>query len=180
MPYYYLKNKFTNKYAVVDKELDGSYGHTWKPTSPVEHVNFDGIVFENKSECIHDSWCNDDVNGEYNPLIAKTMRHHRFLDIRRLQKLNDIATEFPRSDERHDPCAKYRLVWDVMEHNMNVLMAKGGLDLTIDETTWSNMGFGGLALWPMMHMSPTRHDMSPMSPICRDTSHVSRSATCAT
>jgi hypothetical protein len=34
-----------------------------------------------------------------------------------------------------------------MEHNMTLLMAKGGLDLTIDETTWSNMGFGGLALW---------------------------------
>jgi hypothetical protein len=30
---------------------------------------------------------------------------------------------------------------------MNLLMAKGGPDLTIDETTWSNMGFGRLALW---------------------------------
>jgi hypothetical protein len=31
MPYYYLKNKFTNKYPVVDKELDGFYGHPWIP-----------------------------------------------------------------------------------------------------------------------------------------------------
>ncbi len=70
------------QWLVVDKELDGSYGHLWKPTSPVEHVHFDGIVFENKSEGIHDSWCNDDINGKFNPLIAKTMRHHQFLEIR--------------------------------------------------------------------------------------------------
>jgi hypothetical protein len=54
--------------------------------------------------------------------------------------------ELPREHPNHDPCAKIRLVWDVLEHNMNVLISKTLLDLTIDETTWSNMSYGDLAL----------------------------------
>ncbi len=33
---------------------------------------------------------------------------------------------------------KYCLVWDAMTHNMNQLIDKGSLELTMDETTWQN------------------------------------------
>ncbi len=36
---------------------------------------------------------------------------------------------------------EYRLVWDVMTHNMNQLIDKGGLDLTQDKTTWPNSNY---------------------------------------
>ena len=48
--YYTIKNKLTNKYALLDRNLDGAYGHQWKPTPPMEHLIFDGIVFENTAE----------------------------------------------------------------------------------------------------------------------------------
>ncbi len=38
----------------------------------------------------------------------------------------------------------YRLVWDVMTHNMNQLIDKGGLDLTLDETTWPNSSYADI------------------------------------
>ncbi len=34
-----------------------------------------------------------------------------------------------------------------MVYNMNLLVKKASLDLTIDETTWSNMSYGGDALF---------------------------------
>ena len=39
---------------------------------------------------------------------------------------------------------KYCLVWDVMTHNMNLLIDKGGLDLTLDETTWPNSSYADI------------------------------------
>jgi hypothetical protein len=41
----------------------------------------------------------------------------------------------------YDPTQKYRLVWDVMTFNMNQIIEKGGLDLTMDETTWPNSSY---------------------------------------
>jgi hypothetical protein len=44
--------------------------------------------------------------------------------------------EKKRGEEGYDTMQKYRLVWDVMTHNMNQLIERGGLDLTMDKTTW--------------------------------------------
>jgi hypothetical protein len=77
-----LKTSAQTKYALIDRQLDGSYGHQWKPSTPMEHLVFDGIVFENNSKNIHDSWCDDNLLGGYNPTIAGAMHHHRFLEIR--------------------------------------------------------------------------------------------------
>jgi hypothetical protein len=98
------------------------------------------------TENIHDSWCDYDINGDYNPTIASAMHHHRFLEIRRNQKINDNQTQLLHDHPNHDPCAKFRLVWDTFEHNKNALISKASLDMTINETTWSNMSYGGLAL----------------------------------
>jgi hypothetical protein len=39
---------------------------------------------------------------------------------------------------------KYRLMWDVMTHNMNQLIERGGLDLTMGNTTWPNSSFADI------------------------------------
>ncbi len=53
-------------------------------------------------------------------------------------KQNEFWTEKKRRDKGYDPTQKYHLVWDVMTHNMNQLIDKGDLDLTMDETIWPN------------------------------------------
>ncbi len=50
-----------------------------------------------------------------------------------MPKQNAFWEEKKKTDEGYDPTQKYRLVWDVMTHNMNQLIDKGGLDLTLDE-----------------------------------------------
>jgi hypothetical protein len=46
-----------------------------------------------------------------------------------------------KGEEGYDPMQKYRLVWDVMTYNMNQLIERGGLDLTMDKTTWPNSSY---------------------------------------
>ena len=59
----------------------------------------------------------------------------RWLDIKACIKLNEFWTEKKKTEEGYDLMQKYCLVWDVMTNNMNQLIDKGGLDMTMDETT---------------------------------------------
>ncbi len=68
----------------------------------------------------------------------EAMHFRRWLDIKVCLKQSAFWEEKKKTDEGYDPTQKYRLVWDVMTHNMNQLIDKGGLDLTLDETTWPN------------------------------------------
>ncbi len=52
--------------------------------------------------------------------------------------------EKKKTDEGYDPTQMYRLVWDVMTHNMNQLIDKGGLDLIFDEITWPNSSYADI------------------------------------
>jgi hypothetical protein len=56
----------------------------------------------------------------------------------------EFWTEKKKTDEGYDPMQKYCLVWDVMTHNTNQLIDKGGLDLTMDETTWPNSSYANI------------------------------------
>ena len=67
-----------------------------------------------------------------------------WLDIKACLKQNAFWEEKKKTDEGYDPTQKYCLVWDVMTHNMNQLIDKGGLDLTLDETTWSKSSYVGI------------------------------------
>jgi hypothetical protein len=66
--------------------------------------------------------------------IMEAIHFRRWLDIKACLKQNHFGEEKRKTDEGYDPTQKYRLVWDVMTHNMNQLIDKGGLDLTLDET----------------------------------------------
>ena len=143
--YYSYQTYFTNKYAIVDKQQGVNVGHTFKLTNNMEGVHFDGIGFRCKSENVHNCFCSDD--DDYDELIANTMYHRRYIDLRSKLKCNDNSHCPPRGEPGHDPCAKYRLPWDVMTHNMNCLIKRASLDLTADETTCACMSYGGLALY---------------------------------
>ncbi len=73
--------------------------------------------------------------------IAEAMHFRCWLVIKGCLKQNEYFTEKKRGEEGYDPTPKYRLVWDVMTHNMNQLIVRGGLDLTMDETTWPNSNY---------------------------------------
>ncbi len=76
--------------------------------------------------------------------IMEAMHFRRWLDIKACLKQNEFWTEKKKTDEGYDPTQKYHLVWDVMTHNMNQLIDKGGLDLTLDETTWPNSSYADI------------------------------------
>jgi hypothetical protein len=69
------------------------------------------------------------------------MQFRRWLNIKGCLKQNEYFTEKKRGEEGYDPTQKYRLVWDVLTHNMNQLIERGGLDLTMDKTTWPNSSY---------------------------------------
>jgi hypothetical protein len=70
--------------------------------------------------------------------LSEAMHYRRWIDIKACLKQNELWTEKKRGEEGYDPTQKYRLVWDVMTFNMNQIIEKGGLDLTMDKTTWPN------------------------------------------
>jgi hypothetical protein len=74
----------------------------------------------------------------------EVMHFKRGFDIKTCLKQNEFWTEKKKTEEGYDPMQKYRLVWDVMTHNMNQLIDKGGLDLTMDETTWPNSSYADI------------------------------------
>jgi hypothetical protein len=74
----------------------------------------------------------------------EAMHFRRWFDIKACLKQNKFWTEKKKTNEGYDPMQKYCLVWDVMTHNMNQLIDKGGLDLTMDETTWPNSSYADI------------------------------------
>jgi hypothetical protein len=56
----------------------------------------------------------------------------------------EFWTKKKKTDDGYDLTQKYCLVWDVMTHNMNQLIDKGGLDLTMDETTWPSSSYADI------------------------------------
>ena len=53
-------------------------------------------------------------------------------------KLCHYSAEVKKGQPGYDPTVKYCKVWDVSIYNLNQLLVNGGLDVTIDETTWAN------------------------------------------
>jgi hypothetical protein len=74
----------------------------------------------------------------------EVMHFRRWLDIKVCLKQNEFWTETKKTGKGYDLTQKYRLVWDVMTHNTNQLIDKGGLDLTMDETTWPNSSYADI------------------------------------
>jgi hypothetical protein len=140
MGYYEDAARNTNMYAFGVKNRGGTRRHVFRPTTSEELLVWDGIVCRNINTHIAESWMTNQSNT-FDQEIMEAMHFRRWIDIKACLKQNEFWTEKKRTDEGYDPTQKYRLVWDVMTHNMNQLINKGGLDLTMDETTWPNSSY---------------------------------------
>ncbi len=143
MGYYENVARNTNMYAFGVKIRGGTHGHVYHPTTAEELLVWDGIVCRNMNTNIAESWMMNQSNM-FDQDIMEVMHFRRWLDIKACLKQNEFWTEKKKTDEGYDPTQKYRLVWDVMTHNMNQLIDKGGLDLTMDETTWPNSSYADI------------------------------------
>ena len=56
-------------------------------------------------------------------------------------KMNYIIYKIPRGKDGHNTCAKFRLVWYVLVHNINSFVIEEASDLTIDKNTWASMSY---------------------------------------
>jgi hypothetical protein len=133
----------TNTYALDKLGWGGIYSRRFNPSTPEEHVNLDGIYSRNKNENILDNY---DVDSElrFDKVIAETMGVRRLLDLKRSVKLCRHYEEKGKGEVGYDPTQKYRLIWDVVTHNTLQCMERGGLDITIDETTWPNASYADM------------------------------------
>ncbi len=52
--------------------------------------------------------------------------------------------ETKRCDKDYDPTQKYQLPWDVMMHNMNLIILNAGKDANMYETTWPNSSYANV------------------------------------
>jgi hypothetical protein len=130
-------------YAFGVKNRGGTSGHVFCPTSAEELLVWDGIVFCNINTNIAESWMMNQSNT-FDREIMEAKHFRRWLETKACLKQNEFWTEKKRTNKGCDPTQKYCLVWDVMTHNMNQLIDKGGLDLTIDETTWPNSSYADI------------------------------------
>jgi hypothetical protein len=142
MPYYTDVTNFTNIYGASEFGMAGTYGHKFKPVTLEEVVRFDGIVHRHGvrggGPGIHLRW--DPTDSDYDDTVYNVMSHTRFLQIKRMYKLNNNFTAPKRNQPGYDPAYKYDMVYKTPINNVNWVTEKAGLDLCGDETTW---GFGG-------------------------------------
>jgi hypothetical protein len=122
--------------------MAGTYGHKVKPASLEEMVRFDGIVHRHGvrggGPGIHLRW--DPTDSDYDDCVYNAMSHTRFLQLKRLYKLNNDFLSPKRNQPGYDPAYKYDMSYKTPIHNINWVTKKAGLDQCGDETTW---GFGG-------------------------------------
>jgi hypothetical protein len=140
--YYKEVVRKTNMYAFGPKNRGGTQGHIFCPTTAEELLVWDGIVCQNINTNIAESWMMNQFNT-FDQEIMEAMHFRRWLDIKACLKKNAFWEEKKKTDKGYDPTQKYCL-WDVMTHNMNQLIDKGGLVLTLDETTWPNSSYADI------------------------------------
>jgi hypothetical protein len=131
MGYYKDVARNTNMYAFGLKNRGGTCGHVFCTTTA---VFWDGILCRNINTNIAESWMMNQSNT-FDQEIMEAMHFRRWLDIIACLKQNEFWTEKKKTDKGVVLTQKYHLVWDVMTHNMNQLIDKSSLDLTMGETT---------------------------------------------
>ncbi len=119
------------------RDQGGESGHLFNTTNSQELMRWDGVVVWNVNEFVGNSW-NSRHENQYNPVISSTMTYSRWRQLKGNMKLCLFYEEKKKGEDGYDPTIKYRKIWDVLTYNLNQFVERGGLDLTVDETTWSN------------------------------------------
>jgi len=125
----------------------GPYGHQVAEVSIEDLVHFDSIVgydgaLGGSDGAIHTRWMlGEDYDGIYNLDIAQTMPYSRFLEIKRVYKLNN-NDKSPSKDDPSWASHKFDFIGNTIVHNVNALTKTAERDLTVDESTWPFGGYG--------------------------------------
>jgi hypothetical protein len=143
-PYYTKVESWTQKYATA-LGLGGSYGHEFKPILAQELLHFDAALIRDgvhggSDGALYRRW--QTSSTIFDPRIANSITHTRWLQIKRTIKLcdNDLAPK--RGETGYDPAYKYDYIYRTIIDNLNALTERAELDLCGDETTYGHMGFG--------------------------------------
>ena len=134
---------FTNSYA-YSIGLGGSYGHKFKPVDLDELVRFDGVVVRDgvrggSNGALYRRWAD---GADHDEFTRESIRHCRWLQIKRVIKLCNNETAPKRGEPGYDPAYKYDMIYDTLIENLNAITEEAELDLCGDETTWGHGGFG--------------------------------------
>lgn len=145
MPYHTQTAAHTNTYAATVGGGVG-YGHQWKPVSVFEMVKWEGISIrhgslDGKPGTHYARWMSEDKR--HDSVIADNFNYSRYLEVKRMFKLNNNDREKKRNEEGYNPCNKYDFIYKVLVSNMNNLTKKADKDCCIDETTWGFSGYCG-------------------------------------
>jgi hypothetical protein len=82
------------------------------------------------------------TGADHDDEIDQSMRHGRWLQIKRVVKLCNNQAAPKQGVEGYDPAYKYNMLWYVLFANVNAISKHAELDLCADKTTWGHGGFG--------------------------------------
>jgi hypothetical protein len=144
MPYYSKLERWSTKYA-ASIGLLGSYGHDFKTPNIEELVHWDSCVFKSGVNgalqgALFRRWRVGDT--AYDPDVAASMTHTRWLQIKRIIKLCDNDLSPKRGEEGYCPAYKYDYLFKCLISNLNAITKQADLDQCGDETTCGHAGYG--------------------------------------
>ena len=69
------------------------------------------------------------------------MNYTRWIEIKRVMKLNDNLISKKEGEDGYNPAYKYDLIWANLFYNINAITKTANLDQCGDETSWAHAGF---------------------------------------
>jgi len=147
MSFYPHVTRCSNTYASYELGLGGDYGHHFKTLSSPEILKWDGSVVKDgvrggsKGAMMlrFDKRSNDSA---FDKEITDSFTRTRWLEIKRVIKLNNNISAPKKGMPGYNPAYKYDFLYKCLVYNVNALTKYADLDGCGDESTWGNGGFG--------------------------------------
>ena len=164
IPFFTQMTWYTHIYA-AERGASLGFGHQWVPPDVAEMVKWTAVPIRHGSldgspGSLNCRWKRNDPR--YDGVLAEAMQYSRYRQIKRYMKLNNNATEKPRTSVDFDPCNKYDLIFKVLCHNMNYCTRDADLDVAVDESTWGFAGYSGEAGWRLMNKPVSKGGQTTM------------------
>lgn len=126
------------------KKIGSTYGHHVPEASVLEFLRWDGVLVRDGVRgggdgSIYRRWFKE--TSAYDEVVKETMGYERWVQLKRILKLNNNDLDKKRGEEGYNPSSKYDLIYDVITSNVRSLTKKAEDDLTGDETTWGFQGY---------------------------------------
>jgi hypothetical protein len=117
------------------------------PTNAAELLRWDGVVAMDgvrggSNGAILRRFNKEDKNTAYCPYIANAFTKTRWLQLKRVIKLNDSTNIKKKGDTGYEPAYKYDMIFDVIISNVNYLTKEAALDMCGDEMAYAHEGYG--------------------------------------